>query len=181
MKTVLSGLIIAALAGTTAHAATTTDRNATLTRAQAQSNAEAAFTRLDSNKDGKIDATDRTARRAAMFDVIDTDKNGQISRTEMEAARTARTTDLGQGVRMHRMDGHGKGGYRMGRRDGGMRGKGAGLATADTNKDNALSKAEFMAAATQRFELADANKDGQVTAAERQAARAARRAAPKAP
>jgi hypothetical protein len=60
---------------------------------------------------------------------------------------------------------------RMGRHGGGM-----GMMMmhmADANKDNAVSQAEFTAAALQRFDRADANKDGQVTKEERQAARTA--------
>jgi hypothetical protein len=41
---------------------------------------------------------------------------------------------------------------------------------ADTDKDGAVSQAEFMAAAMQRFDRADANHDGTVTRDERKAA-----------
>jgi predicted lipid-binding transport protein (Tim44 family) len=42
---------------------------------------------------------------------------------------------------------------------------------ADTNNDNAVDRAEFLAAANVRFQRADANNDGTVSAAERQAMR----------
>ena len=46
---------------------------------------------------------------------------------------------------------------------------------ADTNKDGAISQAEFTAGALQRFDRTDANHDGTVTKEERQAARKAMR------
>ena len=49
------------------------------------------------------------------------------------------------------------------------------MAQADTNGDQKISKAEFTAAASARFDKADANKDGKLTREERQAAWQARR------
>ena len=46
---------------------------------------------------------------------------------------------------------------------------------ADTDKDGAVTQAEFTAAALTGFDRLDANKDGQVTKKERQAARKAMR------
>jgi hypothetical protein len=43
---------------------------------------------------------------------------------------------------------------------------------ADANKDGAVSRDEFLAAQTRRFEMMDANKDGSVSGDERKAARA---------
>ena len=43
---------------------------------------------------------------------------------------------------------------------------------ADTNKDGAVSKDEFLSAHGKHFDMLDVNHDGQVTKAERQAARA---------
>ncbi|QYU70887.1 EF-hand domain-containing protein [Leptolyngbya sp. 15MV] len=47
------------------------------------------------------------------------------------------------------------------------------LRQADTNGDGAISRAEFEAAAAQRFARMDTNGDGTVSTEERRAARAA--------
>ncbi len=137
----------------------------TVTRAEAQAHAAEMFAKMDANKDGKLDAADRQARRAAMFDRLDTDKNGAISRDEFN-------------VRHQRADGEGMKG--KGTRGHGMRGmhgkKGMGgmmmLGMADTNKDGAVSRDEFLAAHARHFDMADANKDGSLTPDERKAAHA---------
>ena len=59
------------------------DGNGVVTRAEAQTRAQAMFARMDANNDGKIDAADRAARMGQMFDSIDADKNGQISREDL--------------------------------------------------------------------------------------------------
>ena len=157
------------------------DGNGTLTRAEAQAHAAEKFASLDANKDGKLDASDRAARRAAMqaqmFAAIDANKDGSISKAEWDqhgadraakrAERGDRRADAGlDGKRGMRGDHHGpRGGHH-----GMMMGK------ADTNGDKAISQAEFQAAALARFDAADANKDGQVTADERAAQREARKA-----
>jgi len=48
---------------------------------------------------------------------------------------------------------------------------------ADTNKDGAISQAEFMAAAMKRFDAEDTNHDGKITKEERAAAHEARKEA----
>jgi hypothetical protein len=50
--------------------------------------------------------------------------------------------------------------------------KGMMLRMADANKDQAVSRDEFLAAHLEHFEKADADKDGKLTAAERKAAHA---------
>lgn len=170
-----------------------TDGNGTLTRAEAQAHATQRFAKMDFNKDGKVDAADRTAKRAEMqakkFATLDADGNGSISQAEWasqgveraakRAERGAKRAEAGQADegKRHGMRGHGKrGGHHA--RHGGM------MAKADTNGDKAISQAEFQTAALARFDAADANKDGQVTAEERKAQRGewrAKRAAPAAP
>jgi hypothetical protein len=151
------------------------DANATLTRAEAQAHAAERFAKMDANKDGKIDASDRAARRAAMqtkmFERLDANKDGSISKAEWDQHSVdcaAKRADAGategkRGMRGH----HGMRGGRHGMRGGMMMGK------ADTNGDKAISQAEFETAALARFDAADANKDGQVTAEERAAQREA--------
>ena len=132
-------------------------RNAQLTRAAAQEHAAAAFTRMDANGDGKVDAADREARHKAHFNRIDADGNGAVSYEEFSAQHGKRDgRRAGRGDRPE--------GERMGMR-GGMRGM------ADADKDGTLTQAEFTAAALARFDAADADKNGTVTAAERKAQR----------
>jgi len=156
------------------------DRNATQTRAEAETKATEMFARMDANKDGKLDAVDRAARRtemqAKMFERLDADKDGNISKAEWgqhgadrAAKRGEKRADAGAAGegRRHGMRGHhGK----RGGHHGMMMGK------ADTDGDKAISQAEFRTAALARFDAADANKDGQVTPEERQAQRGAWRA-----
>lgn len=158
---------VLAFAGT-AYAANELGRDATITRAEAQSHATEMFTKMDVNKDGKLDAADRAAHQAQRFDSIDANKDGALSRTEFANHRGG--PDQADGGHEGRR-GHGG---RMGRHHGG-RGMEMMAQMADTNKDGAISQAEFTAGALTRFERADANKDGQVTSAERQTAHAAMR------
>ena len=167
-----------------------TDGNGTLTRAEAQARATQMFARMDANKDGKLDAADRTAKRAEMqakmFERIDADKDGNISRAEWDqhgADRAAKRAERGE---KRAESGEGRKGKRHAMR--GHHGKRGGhhamMGKADTDGDKAISQAEFQTAALARFDAADANKDGQVTADERAAQRSAwraKRAAPAAP
>ena len=133
----------------------------TVTRAEAQTKAAELFARMDVNKDGKLDAADRSARRNMVFDRLDTDKNGAISREEFNARPQRPEGEAGKpGARGH----HGA----HGRHFGGGFGRLA-------RNDGPITQAEFTARALQRFDQADANKDGQVTKEERQAAHAAMR------
>jgi Ca2+-binding EF-hand superfamily protein len=43
------------------------------------------FARMDANRDGTLNETDRTAMKAQRFDRLDTDRNGSISQTELAA------------------------------------------------------------------------------------------------
>lgn len=152
-----------------------------ITRAESQAAAEALFTRLDVNKDGKLDKADREAHMAEMktkmFAKLDANGDGSISRTEFMAAgpmghHGGPDGPPPPGDDMAGMD-HGKpGGKRGGRGHGGKHG-GMGMMMmakmADTNNDGAVSKAEFMAAAAKHFDEADANKDGKITKEERRA------------
>jgi hypothetical protein len=185
--------LAAALVAVPVLAAPGADGNAVQTRADAQARATQMFAKMDANKDGKLDATDRAAQRAERqakrFASLDADGNGSISKAEWDkhgadraakraerGEKRAEAGEAGEGKRHHGMrGGHGK----RGGHHGMMMGK------ADTDGDKAISQAEFQTAALARFDAADANKDGQVTAEERQAQRGAwrakRGAAPAAP
>lgn len=181
--------LAAALVAVPVLAAPGADGNAVQTRADAQARATQMFAKMDANKDGKLDATDRAAQRAErqakIFASLDADGNGSISKAEWDkhgadraakrAERGEKRAEAGEGKRHGMRGGHGK----RGGHHGMMMGK------ADTDGDKAISQAEFQTAALARFDAADANKDGQVTAEERQAQRGAwrakRGAAPAAP
>ncbi len=136
---------------------------ASVTKADADTRAAEMFAKMDVNKDGKLDQADRAAHQGERFARIDTNKDGQLSREEFAAGRPKR-----EGMAEGRQ-GPGK----MGRHGGGMDGPGGMMARmADTNKDGAVSRDEFLAAHGKRFAMMDANKDGAVSAEERQGARA---------
>lgn len=150
---VLGGAASAAPPAPVAPPAKAHDAGRAITRAEAQTAAAALFARLDANKDGKLDQTDRASQVAAfktrMFDRLDADKDGQISRAEFMADRGAV-----------------KPGPRRGGRGGAM-----GGTRAEDAARGPMTQAEFVAAALQRFDARDTNKDGQVTPAERRQAR----------
>ena len=163
------------------------DGNGTLTRAEAQAHATQMFARMDANQDGKLDAADRTAKRAEMqakmVERFDADKDGNISRAEWDqhsADRAAKRAERGE---KRAESGEGRQGKRHAMRGhyGKRGGHHAMMGKADTDGDKAISQAEFQTAALARFDAADANKDGQVTADERAAQRAAWRAKRAAP
>lgn len=143
------------------------DGNGVITRAEAQAGAATLFARLDANKDGKLDQSDRALLRekmkARMFERLDQDNNGEITKSEFMIGK-----GHGHGERGHGQD-------KPGHAD--TMGFGAGdlmrmVKQADTNGDGAISQAEFTTAVMARFDAMDTNRDGQVTQAERQAYRA---------
>lgn len=108
----------------------------------------------------------------AAFDRLDTNKDGAISRDEFakgremriekrvvrrEKIREARKDGKLGAMRMHRMGG--MGGARM-------------IVMADTDKDGRITLAEAESMALQHFDRMDSNRDGQVTREERRAGRA---------
>ncbi len=157
----------------------------TISRAEAQAAAETRWTRMDANRDGQLDQADwnqvRSQRRAAMFQQLDTDGNGNVTRAEWDQAADARAARMGEQLARRgagESGGEGRGGHhvRHGRGHGGAIAGGgpAMVARLDTNHDQIITRAEFMASVTTRHAAMDANNDGNVTAAERQANRAER-------
>lgn len=134
-----------------------------VTRAEVQARAAEMFARLDVNHDGKLDQTDRQARREARveqrFERLDANKDGHIDKAEFTAAFQP------HGGRGDGMDGRGWG--------GGMRHMGAmrRMAGLDANGDRAITRDEFIGGALKRFDAADANHDGTLTPEERRAAK----------
>jgi Ca2+-binding EF-hand superfamily protein len=139
-----------------------------LTRTVVEQRAAKTFDRLDVNRDGKLDQADRQARQKARFDRLDTDRDGSLSYAEFGAvhakrdgAREARNARRGEGARGHRQA--------VALR--GFAGRGGMIRMADADKDGAITRAEFQAAALQRFDRLDADKDGTVSREEAKAAR----------
>jgi Ca2+-binding EF-hand superfamily protein len=162
-KTVLAlALLTTGLAGAAQAQRPDAMGDKTVTKAEAQAKAGEMFAKMDSNKDGRIDQADRGAQRAQMFDRLDANKDGSVSRDEFANAQKARDGQARQG------DGRGRGEGKMGKRGGGKRGM-MMLRMADTNKDGAITRDEFMAAHGKHFDMTDANKDGKISPEERKA------------
>lgn len=100
--------------------------------------------------DKTITRAEEEAAAAERFDKADADHDGSLSSAELQASRPG---------------GPGGGG-------GGDRGRGGPGGQMDADGDGKISKAEYVAAQTRRFDMLDADKDGQVTKAERDALRA---------
>ena len=117
--------------------------------ATAKGDPNAAFDRLDANKDGSISRDEFTKAREQRVE----------RRIERREARK-NTPKESKEVRRHvmRMGGPGGFGGRM-------------IVMADTNKDGQITQAEAEALALQHFDQMDTNKDGQVTPEERRAGR----------
>ena len=164
-------------------------RGVDVTRADVIQRSDAAFARLDTNRDGRFTREEARARgqerreqmQTRMFDRLDADNNGQISREEFAQARRGRgmrgprgpagpgpmaeggpdgARHGGPGMRRFRHRGP-----RMGMRMGGRMFGESGVITAE----------QFRARALARFDRADANHDGTLTMDERRAHRMERR------
>lgn len=181
---ILSGVALLGLAGG-AIAQSQADgsrRGADVTRAEVIQRSDAAFARLDADRDGRFTREEAQARgrerreqmRTRMFERLDADDNGQISREEFaQAGRGRGMRGPGSGpLAGAGPDGPQRPGMRRGRHHGppmGMRmgarmfGE-AGIVTAE----------QFRARALERFDRADANRDGTLTADERRARRGER-------
>lgn len=157
-----------------------------ITRAEAETHARELFQRLDANHDGKLDQADAEARRVerrnAVFDRMDADHNGQISRAEFDAAGPRGPGGPEGPGRFRGADGGPDGGHGFHRWGGGHRGWGHGPEHGSfagpggaPGANGPVTEAQFVAAAMQRFDKADANHDGKVTREERHAAREAMR------
>lgn len=98
--------------------------------------AQAAFDRLDTNKDGFIDRAEMRAGRVALFDRLDTNKDGQLTSEEMRAGRRGQRAGNTQQRTISREDFIARADQSLMRRD--------------TDKDGKLSFAEFSQRKTTR-------------------------------
>lgn len=127
---------------------------------------------MDADGDGKVSATEHADGAKKMFTKMDSNKDGRVTAAEMDAAhpmmkhhddqRTARHEDghdkenvadkpADQSTKMH-------GGKMMSSREK--------IATMDTNNDGQLSAAEHAAGAKQMFTKMDTDSDGTLNARE---------------
>jgi Ca2+-binding EF-hand superfamily protein len=139
-----------------------------MTRVAVEQRSDKAFDRLDANHDGKLDRNDRAERQKARFERLDSNSDGSLSYDEFAAARADR-----EGARQQRLAARGDrpgrhGTHRMAAR---RFGRGGMVRLADADKDGAITRDEFGAAALARFDRLDADKDGTVTREEAKAAR----------
>lgn len=194
---ILSGVALFSLAGSAIAQppAEGPRRGVDVTRADVIQRTDAAFARLDANRDGRFTREEAQAlgeqRRAQMrtraFDRLDADNNGQISREEFAQARRER------GMRGRRGPGGpgpmaeggpdgppppGGPGMRRGLRHGGSgisRGRGMRMGARLFGEAGFVTAEQFRARALERFDRVDANHDGTLTVAERRAHRGERR------
>ena len=153
--------------------------NGVVTKVEAMTAADTMFAKMDVNTDSVVNAADREANVKLRFQQMDADKNGSISEAELIASHNDRVDGRAEKRAGRGPDGdhggrHGRG-HKGGR--GSMGGHAMGLMkAADANNDQAVTKAEFQAAAEARFAKSDTNKDGSLSSAEMEAARTAMRA-----
>ncbi|MFN3991082.1 MAG: hypothetical protein ACK4IS_12565 [Erythrobacter sp.] len=178
MSTILAaGAVSLALTGTAMAASegprARFDPTASVTREQALAMANRQFDRIDTNKDGFIDAPEMAAHREKM-------QEWRNKRVAARADAPAAADDPAKAERRARWAERAKEraaageGQSAGQRDA----KRANwFARLDSDGDGMISRDEFTAPALKRFDRADANGDGVVTPEERAAMRAARRAA----
>ncbi len=142
------------------------DGNGVITKSEAMTAADARFAKMDVNSDGVLNAADREAKAKQHFAKMDANGDGAVTEAEFLAAREARMEQRKE-RRAAMGERRGKGKMRRGGR-GKLK---AMMKRADTNGDQAISKAEFTAAAEARFAKVDANGDGSITKEERRDAR----------
>ncbi|HYD12234.1 MAG TPA: EF-hand domain-containing protein [Allosphingosinicella sp.] len=177
---ILSGVALLGLAGTAIAQAPgqAPRRGVDVTRAEMIQRSDAAFARLDADRDGRFTREEaqalgqqrRERMQTRMFERLDADNNGQISREEFAQGRRGRgmrgpMADGGpDGPRMHRGPG-----LRRGRHHGpGMRMR---MGARMFGEDGFITAEQFRARALERFDRADANHDGTLTVDERRARR----------
>jgi len=116
----------------------------------AQGKADEMFSKMDTNKDGKISADEHAAAAKARFDKMDKNHDGKI--VIADELKAPNKPDRGQATAQGEMAMD----Y---------------LKSMDTNGDGAISAEEHATAAKARFDKMDTNKDGFLTKEEMAAGR----------
>jgi hypothetical protein len=164
---ILSSLAAATALASTAASAQAPERNAEVTRTQAEERAGRAFDRIDANTDGQLDQADRAARQRVRFDRLDSDDNGALSFEEFGAPREKARVAARPAQRAERRASMAplRSLMALGRR-------------ADQDGDGRIARGEFISAALARFDRADSDGNGTLTTEERRATRRGMRAGP---
>lgn len=105
-----------------------------------------SFVAIDANDDGKVTAEEASAHIEMMFLRIDTDEDGVIVEDEFTAFRRG----PGRGLNKERQAAR-------------VKFKKERFAALDADKDEKVTRVEFLEAGRQRFADADADNDGKVT------------------
>lgn len=141
-----------------------------LQRGEVEARIKNMFGKLDTDKDGTITRAEAQSGREAMrgkmlahhFDKLDADKNGSVSRDEFVAGHhMPDSAKAGEEHKMHAGMGHGGNAMRL-------------FDRADGNKDGKVTLNEATEAALKHFDQVDVNHDKQVTPDERRAFHAQR-------
>jgi len=100
---------------------------------------------LDTDKDGKVSATEYTASAKTSFDKLDANADGKVTAAEMDAAYVTSKPGVGAAQTPSSAD---------------------RIKTLDTDQDGSLSSAEHEAGSRSMFDQLDADKDGNLSADE---------------
>jgi Ca2+-binding EF-hand superfamily protein len=116
------------------------------------SSAEAEVQMMDTDKDGKVSASEHALGAKAMFDAMDKDKNAVVTPAEMDAVQkaTSRPGDTPAGSKLTSAE---------------------KIKAVDTDHDGNLSADEHVAGSRKMFAMMDTDKDGLLTTAELDAGR----------
>ena len=110
------------------------------------SSAAAELQMMDTDKDGKVSASEHALGAKAMFDAMDKDRNAVVTSAEMDAVQKSTS--------------------RPGESAPGKLTSAEKIEAIDSNHDGNLSAEEHVAGARRMFALMDADKDGSLSEAE---------------
>lgn len=182
-KLILLSGVSALILAVAAYAAPTGDRqkmdgnaDGVITKAEAMARSDALFAKMDADGNDMLNEADKQAHLKARFAEMDADTNGAISETEFMTAHAKKME-----MRKEHMGAmNGGRGYKNNKQDRHL-GDGGALRQADVDGDKAISKAEFTAAAQDRFAKKDTDGNGEISQTEqsvtRKGMRGARRSA----
>ncbi len=122
--------------------------SAALTAYASPSKTDVEFSKMDTNKDGRVSAEEHATGAKLMFDAMDANKDGKVTAAEMDAAHKrvtgvkAAKDDLSAAEKIKVIDKDGDGILSAEEHAAGSRSM---FEKMDTNKDGFLSKAELAA------------------------------------
>ncbi|MFD1788731.1 EF-hand domain-containing protein [Sphingomonas floccifaciens] len=125
--------------------------------------------KADANGDGQITRAEFLARAEASFARQDTNRDGILTHDERRAGKPPKRAAAAMGgpyAPAQEMTAPRPEGVMPGRRGGGVRGPGDGLARLDTDGDGRVTRAEFDTGSQARFDRMDTNRDGTIDATE---------------